>query len=412
MNMDADEEPGVVIVGAGQAGAEAGFALRSAGYTGSIQLIGRESWPPYRRPPLSKQFIAADGPAEQLLIKPLAAYEKAEINLQLDSRVSAIDREARSVVLDDGRRVAYRQLILATGAEARRLDLPGSSLRGVHVLRGIDDALALRSGFRSGQRLVIIGGGFVGLEVAALARQHGLQVCVLEAASRLLARVTTPLLSDFYTGVHRDAGVRIELMAKVYGFIGEADQVVAVDCGDERIEADMVLIGIGAQVDDAMAAAAGLAVDQGIVTDADCRTADPNIYAIGDCARSWRPIAGQHLRLESVPNAIEQGRHVAQLIAGLAAPVLTPPWFWSDQYDLKLQMVGISAGHDQQVLRGDITARSFMVFYLRAGKLIAVDAVNRVAEFNIAKKLVAAQPALDTDVLADESKALKDLVAQ
>lgn len=409
MNTDVAREPGVVIVGAGQAGAEAAFALRSAGYTGSIDLIGRETWPPYRRPPLSKQFIAADGAPEQLLIKPEAAYQKADIVLHTASGVSSIDRAQHQVVYANDQRLRYRTLILATGAEARRLTLPGSELAGVHVLRSIDDALALRAQFRSGQRLVIVGGGFVGLEVAALARQHGLHVSVLEAAPRLLARVVTPLLSDFYADVHRDAGVRIELGAEVRGFVGAAGQLTAVDCGGEQIAADLVLIGVGAKIADEIAAAAGLEVGQGILTDADCRTADPDIYAIGDCARSWRPYAGQHLRLESVPNAIEQARHVAQLIAGKPAPASAPPWFWSDQYDLKLQMVGISHPDDQQVVRGDPATRSFIAFYLRGGRLVAVVAVNRVAEFNVAKKLVADQAVLDPKVLVDEARALKDL---
>ncbi len=408
MNTDGAREPGVVIVGAGQAGAEAGFALRSAGYTGAIDLIGRETWPPYRRPPLSKQFIAGDGAPEQLLIKPAAAYHKADITLHTGDGVSSIDRARHEVVFADGRRLRYRTLILATGAEARRLPLPGSDLAGVHVLRSIDDALALRRHFRSEQRLVIVGGGFVGLEVAALARQHGLQVTVLEAAPRLLARVVTPLLSGFYVDVHRDAGVRIELGAEVRGFVGAAGQLTAVECAGEQIAADLVLIGVGARIADELAAAAGLEVEHGVRTDADCRTGDPDIYAIGDCACSWRPYAEQHLRLESVPNAIEQARHVAQLIAGKPAPASAPPWFWSDQYDLKLQMVGISGADDQEVVRGDLAARSFMVFYLRAGRLIAVVAVNRVAEFNVAKKLVADQVTIDACVLADEARALKD----
>jgi 3-phenylpropionate/trans-cinnamate dioxygenase ferredoxin reductase subunit len=409
MTNETHAEPGVIIIGAGQAGCEAAFALRVAGYAGSIDLIGREAFAPYRRPPLSKQFIANDAAADSLAIKQLPAYEKAEIVLHLGIAAKTIDRAAHRVTLSNGRDLRYSKLILATGGDARRLRLPGHDLQGVLTLRSVDDALAMRAGFAAGRRLVVVGGGFVGLEVAALAVQHGLQVTVLEAAPRLLARVTSPLMSEFYAASHQAAGVRLVLSANVQGFEGADGSVEYVICGGERIAADMVLVGVGMQPADELASAAGLAVDQGVLTDAHGSTEDPDIFAIGDCARSWRPSLDQHLRIESVPNAIEQGRGVAQIIAGKPAHEPQAPWFWSDQYDLKLQMAGISAGHDAFVVRGTPESRSFLVFYLRDGRVIAADAINRVADFNVAKKLVAERRALDAADLADETKALKEL---
>lgn len=410
MSMDSNSAPGVVIVGAGQAGCEAAFALRTAGYLGSIDLVGDEAFPPYRRPPLSKQFIANDAAIETLLIKPLAAYEKAGIRLHLDAPVARVDRKLQRVFLQNGQALAYGHLILATGGHARGLSLPGSNARGVHVLRGIHDALALRAKFHPGQKLVVIGGGFVGLEVAALAIQHGLQVTVLEAAPRLLSRVTGALLSEFFAQAHRQAGVRLILDARVDAIVTEADVACAVRCNDEIIPADVVLIGIGMQANDALATESGLAVDAGILVDAFARTVDPQVFAIGDCARSMRPGWARALCIESVPNAVEQARQVAQLIMGQTPASPTPPWFWSDQYHLKLQMVGLSAGHDQAVLRGDMGQAAFMVFYLREGHLIAVDSVNCIAEFNVAKKLVAAEIPLSAENLGDANVDLKSLL--
>jgi 3-phenylpropionate/trans-cinnamate dioxygenase ferredoxin reductase component len=402
-------EPGVVIIGAGQAGCEAAFALRSAGYTGSIDLIGREPWLPYRRPPLSKQFIANQAAPETLAIKPAAAFEKAGIRVRLGVEALSIDRAQHCVALRSGDALHYQTLLLATGGSARALNLPGNDLEGVYRLRTVDDALAIRTQFQTGRRLVVIGGGFVGLEVAALATQHGLHVCVLEVAPRLLSRVTSTAMSDFYASVHRAAGVRLMFNADLRGFDDVDGKVIAVHCANETIAADLVLVGIGMQVSDELAAASGLLVDQGVRTDAWGRTEDPAIFAIGDCASSWRAGVARHARIESVPNAIEQARVAAQIIAGHAAPELQAPWFWSDQYDLKLQMAGLSSGHDAAAMRGTPESRSFMIFYMREGRVIAADAVNRVADFNIAKKLVAEGRVISVDDLSDETRALKDI---
>ncbi|MDZ4812922.1 MAG: FAD-dependent oxidoreductase [Pseudomonadota bacterium] len=410
MTNDSNKIPGVVIIGAGQAGCEVAFALRAAGYAGAVELIGREHWAPYRRPPLSKQFIANDAAAETLAIKPALSYEKSGINLRLGVQASAIDRDNHRVALTGGDTLEYQTLVLATGGSARQLLLRGGDLQGVHSLRTLDDAVAMRAQFKAGHRLVVVGGGFVGLEVAALAIQHGLQVCVLEAAPRLLSRVTSAPMSDFYAAAHRAAGVRLIFDASVRGFEGVDTKVSAVLCGDERIAADLVLVGVGMQAADELAAAGGLRADQGVLTDAFGRTDDPRVFAIGDCARSWRSGSELHVRIESVPNAIEQARVAAQLIVGNPEPALQAPWFWSDQYDLKLQMVGLSAGHDAAVIRGVPQSRAFMIFYLQQGRVIAADSVNRVADFNVAKKLVTDQRTVAEADLADETRPLKDLV--
>ena len=410
MSTEVQPHAGVVIIGAGPAGCEAAFALRTAGYEGAIDLIGRESLPPYRRPPLSKQFIAAETAPDSLLIKPLAAYAKAGINLRTSTEVVAIDRAQKTVTLDSGETIEFQQLIFATGGEARRLTIPGSEHAGVFCLRRVDDALAIRAQFQPGRRLVIVGGGFVGLEVAALAVQHGLQVCVLESASSLLARVGSPMISTFYEDVHRAAGIDLRLGVNVEAFLGTRGVLDGVQCSGARIDADIALVGVGLEVADALAASIGLDVDHGIRTNAECRTADPAIFAIGDCASSWRAANDIHMRLESVPNAIEQARIVAQLIAGKPAPEPQVPWFWSDQYDLKLQMAGLCAGHDAVVVRGEPASRAFMLFYLHDQQVIAVHAINRVGDFNIAKKLVAEQRRVPGADLADEAQSLKDIV--
>lgn len=396
----------VLIVGAGQAGIEAAFALRQQGYAGSLTLIGEEPWLPYRRPPLSKTFLADDAPAESLAIKPAAAFDKAGIERVLGVPATAIDRATATLLLADGRRLAYDRLILATGGRARRLDLPGADAGQVFTLRGINDALALRRQFLPGRRLVVIGGGYIGLEVAALARQKGLDVTVLEAAPRLLARVASPWLSNLVGAVHADAGVDVRLHASVRGIRLCDGEVRAVACADTEIAADLVLVAVGLQPNTALAAAAGLTITNGICTDREHRSSDPNIFAVGDCAEFEHDGLGLRLRLESIPNAIEQGRRVARALLGQPLEPMPPPWFWSDQYDLKLQTVGLHAGYDQCVLRGDPAGRSVLAFYLRDGRLIAADAVNRMADFNRAKTLVAARAAIDPAALADESRPL------
>lgn len=405
---------GVVVVGAGYGAGELAAKLRQGGYAGPITLVGAETHLPYHRPPLSKAFLAGETDEAALLLRPAAFYEKHGITVLLGRRVNAIDRAGHSVSLDDAKTLAYEKLVLATGGEARRLTCPGADLVGVYTLRGIDDVLAIRSELRAGQRVAIIGAGYIGLEVAAVARKHGLEVTVLEAAPRVLARVAGPEISAFYTQAHTQAGVAIRTSAMVAAILpSEADpgRAGAVQLQDgTAIAADWVLAGIGLVPGTQLAEAAGLKVENGIWVDAFCSTEDPDILAIGDCANHPLPFAGHRVRLESVPNALEQARVAADTICGKQAPYAAVPWFWSDQYDLKLQAVGLADGHDAVVMRGNPAERNFLAFYLRGGVPIAADAVNRPGEFMMARRLVAAGKALNAADLGNVEKPLKELL--
>ncbi len=408
------EQRGVVIVGGGYGGGEVAIKLRQSGYAGPITLIGAEPWLPYHRPPLSKAYLAGEISEDALLIRPGTAYEKANVLVRQGLRVDRIDRAARAVALSDGEHLPYAHLVLATGGQARRLTCPGADLANVYTLRCKNDVVALKPHMVAGKRLVIVGGGYIGLEVAAVAAKLGLLVTVLEAAPRLLARVTGPELSSFFADVHAAAGVAIYTDAAVVALTPDAadpayvGQIVLAD--GRQFAADFVLVGIGLVPGTELAAAAGLATDNGIVVNEHCCTEDPAIYAIGDVANHFCPPLGRRVRLESVPNALEQARVVAAWILGNPAPYAAMPWFWSDQYDLKLQSVGLSAGYDQAVVRGDMAARNFVIFYLAGGKLMAADAVNRPAEFMVAKKLVAAGAVVDVAALGDGAVALKTLL--
>ncbi len=411
---DTQHPPGVVIAGAGQAAGELAIRLRQAGYPDPITLVGSETHLPYQRPPLSKGFLSGHVTPADLLLRPDTAYTKANIAFIGATQVTQLHLADRRVALSDGRALPYDRLVLATGGQARRLTCPGADLDGVHVLRTIDDVLALRTRLLPGARLVIVGGGYIGLEVASVAIKHGLSVVVLEAASRLLARVTGPEMSAFYEGVHRAAGVDIQTGVSLAALLPDPDKpghVGAAQLSDGRVfAADFVLAGIGLIPNMSLAEAAGLPVGDGILVDEYCRTPDPHVLAIGDCANHPNKLLGRRVRLESVPNAIEQGRVAAETICGRLRPYAAIPWFWSDQYDLKLQAVGLAEGHDATVLRGDMAQRAFSLFYLRGGVVIAADSVNRPAEFMLAKRLVGGSLPVPASVLADVSRPLKELV--
>ena len=401
-----------IIVGAGQAGCEVATSLRQFGYAGRIMLVGAEAHLPYRRPPLSKAYLAGQVDAQSLRIKPQATYDKANIELLLGRRVESIDRGARQIVLDDGSRMHYDKLVLATGGEARRLSLTGSDARNVLYLRSIGDVDAIRHEFAPGRRLVVVGGGYIGLEVAAVARGLGLSVTVLESAARVLVRVAAPQMSQFYEEVHRAAGVDVRTGCTIEAFEQVDGRVVAIRlAGGGHIDADTVVVGIGLVPSMELARAAGIAVGDGILVDEHACTADPDILAVGDCANHPNELIGRRVRLESVPNATEQARTVAATICGKPQPYHPVPWFWSDQYDLKLQMVGISDGYDEVVTRGDPALRHFCAFYLRAGVLIAADTVNRPSDFMVAKQLVARHARFSREQLADATLPLKSLLA-
>jgi 3-phenylpropionate/trans-cinnamate dioxygenase ferredoxin reductase subunit len=401
---------GVVIVGGGQAAAQAAQSLRQGGYAGAITMLCAEPVAPYQRPPLSKKYLSGEMGIERVVFRPLEAWAAEGVDVRLGEAALSIDRDSRIVTSTHGRH-AYTHLVLATGSRVRTLPVPGGELSGVGYLRTTADVDGLRAAFAPGRRLVIIGGGYIGLEVAAVAAKAGLSVTLLEAQDRVLARVTAPVVSAFYESVHRAEGVDIRTTSIAAAIEGEG-VVKAVRLKDGAVlPADLVLIGVGILPEQALAQAAGLACADGIEVDEDARTSDPAIFAIGDCAR--RPLFpyGGRGRLESVHNAIEQGKLAAAAILGAPRPSLEAPWFWSDQYDLKLQTAGLFAGHDETVLRGDPEARRFAVFYLKKGVLIAVDAINSPAEFLASKPLISRGARLAPALLADTSTPMKQIAA-
>ena len=382
----------IVVVGAGQAGVQLAEALRTGGYTGELTLLGHEVHGPYHRPPLSKAWLAGEIDAAQLTMRAPELLARKNITLRTGAEVTAVDRAARSVALSDGTTLPYEGLALATGAIPRMLTLPGAEAPNVLPLRSRDHADAIRAGLaacaESGAPLVVIGGGFIGLEVAATARKKGVAVTVLEAAPRLLARVLAPMLSDWYADLHRGHGVQLVLGANVQGIETRDGKAVAVRTADgTRHPAGLIVVGIGVDPDDRIARAAGLVCERGIVVDACGRTSDPHIVAAGDCT-ARRLADGALLRLESVQNATEQGKSAAAALLGQERPFTATPWFWSDQYDKKLQMAGLSTGTDAWALRGSLAAPSFSVLYFRAERCIAADTVNLPREHLLIRKLL------------------------
>lgn len=400
----------IAIVGAGHAAGQAIVSLRQFGHTGEIVLIGEEPYLPYQRPPLSKKFLSGELELDRLYVKPPEFYADKQVDLRLATRVNSIDLDAHVLALADGTTVSWDRLLLTLGSRVREMRVPGANLPGVHYLRNIDDVHAIQPGFIAGRKLVIVGGGYIGLEVAAIARARGLDVTVVEMADRLLARVVCPEVSAFYRTLHETAGVRLLLDTPVSGFAGNG-HVSRVLCGAGEIEADLVIIGIGVVPVTDLAEAAGLACDDGICVDAQARSSHAEVFAAGDCTRHPNAILSRMLRLESVPNALEQARTAAASLCGEDRPYNQVPWFWSDQYDTKLQIAGLAENHDQVVLRGDPASGSFSACYLRQGRLQAVDAINSPRDFMLAKKLLADLPAMDLARLADPMITLPDAVA-
>ncbi len=410
--MSVSASPGIVIIGAGQAASQAVVSLRAEGFEGAITLIGDEAEPPYQRPPLSKKFLAGEIGFDRVELKPSEFYANAHCTLMLGTRVTALDAKAKTVTTGDGRVIAYTKLLIATGSRVREINVPGFDLKGVHYLRTVGDVSEIQSHFKAGARMVIVGGGYIGLEVAAVAKKNGLDVTVLETADRVLARVVDPIVSRFYERVHGTAGVKICTGVTVAGFEGDADNnVTGVASGDGKIfPCDFVVVGIGILPNTELADLAGLKVENGIVVDDCTRTSDPDIFAAGDCTNHPNGVFDRRLRLESVQNAIEQGKTAAAAMTGKDKPYNQVPWFWSDQYDLKLQIAGLSQGYTQAVTRGNPeTDNNFAVFYLKDGMLIAVDAVNRPPEFMMSKMLIAQHAKLDPARLADETINMKEV---
>ncbi len=400
----------IVIVGAGHGAGQVVATLKQKKYPGRIILIGDEPYLPYQRPPLSKKFLAGEMPAERLYFKPESFYSDPNIDVHLNTRVTAIDPAKQTVTSDSGDVFDYEQLILATGSQVRELPVPGHDLDGVHYLRTIDDVHGIRSDFDNARSLVIVGAGYIGLEVAAVARQLGLDVTVLEMADRVMSRVVSPEVSAFYENEHRQQGVNLLLGTGLARFEGERGRVTRVlsEAGQD-LPADVVVIGAGILPNCDLAAAAGLDVDNGIVVDDHCRSSDPNIFAIGDCTSHPSAVYGRSLRLESVDNALQQAKTAASNASGEDVSYDVVPWFWSDQYDLKLQIAGVSDGYDEVVIRGNPDERAFAALYLKEGALIAVDAINSPRDFMQSKALIAARLAPDKHQLADTSTPLKEL---
>ena len=399
----------VVIAGAGQAAAQAIISLRQGGYSGEIVLVGDEPYLPYQRPPLSKKFLAGEVERERLYLRPEQYYRDQRVELRLGERVESIDTAARRVRVG-GRELSYGKLLLATGSTVRRVPIPGADLPVVHYLRTIDDVTGIQAGFRPGQRLVVVGGGYIGLEVAAVAVTAGLDVTVVEIADRVMARVVAPPISRFYLQAHEAAGVKFRLEAGVTEIRGQPGGGADVLCtGNISLPADLIVVGVGILPVTGLAEAAGLKCSNGIIVDEFCRTSDPQIYAAGDCTNHPNGLLGRRLRLESVHNATEQGKTAALAILGRPEAYAQIPWFWSDQYDLKLQMTGIAEQYTAMVIRGEPESRSFAAFYFVGEQLIAVHAINMAREFMLSKKLIAHGAKMSAEAVADTRLSFKDL---
>lgn len=402
----------VVIVGAGHAGGSAAAFLRQYGHTGPIVLIGEEPLLPYQRPPLSKGWLKGEADADSLALKPADWYADNGVSLRLGGVVTRINRSEQIVHLASGETCPYDDLILATGARARMLPIPGADLSGVLALRTAADAESLKTALGPGKRLAVVGGGYVGLEAAASARALGAHALIIERESRVLARVACETLSTFFQDYHAARGVGFELNAAVEAFEGQAGQVTGVRFADGRVVAcDVVLVGVGAIPNDALAKDAGLECVNGVVVDLEARTADRHIFAIGDVSHRPLPLYERQFRLESVPNALEQAKQAAAAIVGRAGPAPEVPWFWSDQYDLKLQIAGLPFDADRIVVRGDVAAARFAVFHLKGDLIQAVEAVNAPPEFMAGKQLIAKRTPVSVEKLVDVTVSMKDVAA-
>jgi len=398
----------VIIVGGGHAAGQAAASLRQEGFEGAITVIGEEPHPPYQRPPLSKQYLAGEQPIDKVYLRPESFYESKDIKLMKGVRVESLNTKDNRVTTDGGDTLSFEQLIIATGTRPRLLPIPGADLGGVHYLRTIADVDGIRAEFAATKKLVIVGGGYIGLEVAAVATEAGLKVSVLEMEERILQRVTTPQMSEFYSQLHTGRGIDIRTNTGASAIEGTDGKVTSVVCGDEKIEADIVVVGIGVVPNIELAEAAGITCDNGIVVDNRCKTSVDNVYAIGDCSNHPNELLDRRLRLESVPNAMEQSRVTAATIVGKDKTYNSMPWFWSDQYDLKLQMLGFSADGEETIQRGNMETNEFAIFYLKADKIVAVDAVNCPREFMAAKQLVG--KVVDKSKLADSDVPIKELL--
>ncbi|MBU8865634.1 NAD(P)/FAD-dependent oxidoreductase [Paenarthrobacter aromaticivorans] len=404
----------VLIVGAGQAGVQTAMSLRQGGFSGSIAIVDAENELPYERPPLSKAYLRGDAEVGEFRFRSADYWAKNSIDLISGTTVESVDVEAHEVLTGMGLRIGYSHLVWAAGGRARRLTVPGADLSGVFSLRNHADAERLRGSLAGARNAVIIGGGYIGLEAAAALVQRAVSVTVIEVQERLLARVTCAAVSDFYSDLHRASGTTVLLSSGVEQILGERGHVVGVQLSDGQIlPADLVIVGVGLIPNVEPLAAAGVVCTNGVEVDGDCRTSVAHIFAVGDCANYKSPFAGgMRVRLESVPNAVEHGKAVASAILSTPNEGMTPPWFWSHQFDTRLQTVGLQAGHDEAILRGEPGQSKFSIVYLRGGRVIALDCINSIADFAQGKLLVAQGTPATAEELADTSIQLKSLATK
>ena len=398
----------IVIVGGGHAAGQAAATIRQEGFEGELVLIGAETHIPYQRPPLSKQYLAGEQPLDKLWLRPEKFYVDRTIDVRTGITVENIDRDGQFVACSDGSLVPYDRLLLATGSRPLRPNLPGIDLNGVHTLRTITDVDKIRTGMESATHLVIVGGGYIGLEVASVAVTANMQVTILEMEDRILQRVTHPFMSAFYHKLHSGKGVDIRTKTRASEFVGDG-RVQEVLCGDgTTVDADLVIVGVGVVPNSEVASDAGLLCDNGIMVDERCVTSDPSIFAAGDCTNHPNALLDRRLRLESVPNAMEQSRIAAGNLIGGDKQYASIPWFWSDQYDLKLQMVGFSSDGDESITRGEPESHEFAMFHFDRGKVVAAETVNSPREFMVAKQLIGRT--IDPASLSNMDVDLKSLV--
>ncbi|HXY24081.1 MAG TPA: FAD-dependent oxidoreductase [Candidatus Acidoferrum sp.] len=401
---------GTVIVGTGQAGFQTAASLRAESYAEPITLIGEERQIPYQRPPLSKGFALGQQDFESVELRPEKFYQDHRINLITGSRVTAIDRAARGVKLESGKKFSYEKLVIAVGSRNRKLALKGANLDGIAYLRSVQEAAVIRDRLKNANAVVVIGGGFIGLELAAVARTMGKSVRVVEALPRLMSRAVPPMISEFFRQVHVGKGIQVicnATVSAIEGSDGSARSVVLSD--GSRCGADLIIVGVGVVPNVELAQGAGLPVGNGIAIDEYLQTGDENIFAIGDCAEFPCTFAGARIRLESVQNAADQAQCVAATIAGRRSAYKALPWFWTDQFEVKLQMAGISHGHDRTVTRGSAESGKLSIFYFKGERLIAIDSINRPLDHMMGRKLMSAHLPLTREQAADESFDLKHL---
>ena len=400
-----------IVVGAGQAGLQICDSLRKEGFSGRLLLVGDEQLEPYQRPPLSKQYLEGELERERLPFRPASFFEKNEIELRLGVPISKVDLDDCTVSIDS-EKIKFDKLAIATGTRVRKLPIEGGDLEGVHYLRSVEDAEAIRVDLESAKSLIAIGGGFIGLEIAAVAKKRGLDVTVVEAQSRLMERAVSPIVSEYFAEVHEQAGVQLVFDAVVSKIEKTSGSFTVTMSDGNSLQADMVVAGIGALPNIELAVAAGIECDNGIIVDSLGRTSAPNVFAAGDCTFHHNAKLDVRHRLESVQNAVDQAKTIAASMMDKEKPYEQIPWFWSDQYDKKLQMVGTSKDADNAVIRGNRAEHSFSVFYFRNDQLVGVDSVNRAKDHMFGRKFLNNGIALNAEQAADESVDLKAIAAQ